>query len=109
MWQNIAGKMESALIWHQWHIRSQMGKVERMNSSILQGIRPRLESPLHRVVGAWVEELPSMLWSIRTTPNRSIGQTPFFLVYGAEAVLPMDIIHDCPRRQAYDETDAEKA
>ena len=28
------------------------GQVERMNSSILQGIRPRLESPLHRVAGA---------------------------------------------------------
>ena len=27
-----------------------------------------------------------MLWSIRTTPKRSTGYTPFFLVYGAEAV-----------------------
>ena len=50
-----------------------------------------------------------MLWSIRTTPNRSTGQTPFFLVYGAEAMLPTDIIHDSPRVQAYDEENAEIA
>ena len=80
-----------------------------MNNSILQGMRPRLESPLHRAAGAWVEELPYVLWSIRTTPNRSTGKTPFFLVYGAEAVLPTDIIHDSPRVQPYDETNAETA
>jgi len=29
-----------------------------------------------------------VLWSLRTTPNRSTGLTPFFLTYGSEAVLP---------------------
>ena len=33
----------------------------------------------------------------------------FFLVYGSEEVLPTDIIHDSPRVQAYDETEAEIA
>ena len=64
---------------------------------------------MHRAAGAWVEELPSVLWSIRTTPNRSIGYTPFFLVYGAESMLPTYMIHDSPRVQAYVETDAEEA
>ena len=41
--------------------------------------------------------------------NRSTGQTPFFLVYGAEAMLPTDIIHDSPRVLAYDEENAEIA
>src|SRR4051812_221700 len=45
------------------------GQVERTNGLILQGIRPRLEAPLHRAVGAWAEELPSVIWSLRTTPN----------------------------------------
>src|SRR3954471_8232937 len=49
------------------------------------------------------------LWSIRTTPNRSTCYTPFFLVYGAEVVLPSDICHDSPRVAAYVETDNEKA
>ena len=50
-----------------------------------------------------------MLWSIRTTPNRSTGYTPFFLVYGAEAVLPSDIYHDSPRVAAYVEANNELA
>src|SRR5680860_766041 len=85
------------------------GQVERTNGIILQGIKPRLETPLHRAAGAWVEELPAVLWSIRTTTNRSTGFTPFFLVYGAEAVLPSDMIHDSPRVAAYVEEDAEEA
>ena len=85
------------------------GQVERSNGLILRGIRPRLEVPLHRAAGAWVEELPSVLWSLRTTPNRSTGYTPFFMVYGAEAILPSDILHDSPRVAAYVEDDAELA
>ena len=37
------------------------------------------------------------------------GYTPFFMVYGAEAVLPSDIRHDSPRVAAYVEADNEKA
>ena len=65
--------------------------------------------PLQRTPGCWVEELPSVLWSINTTPNRSMGYMPFFMVYGAEAVLPSDIRHDSPRVAAYVEADNEKA
>lgn len=50
-----------------------------------------------------------MLWSINTTPNRSTGYTPFFMVYGAEAVLPSDIRHDSPRVAAYVEANNEQA
>ena len=59
--------------------------------------------------GCWEEELPSVLWSINTTPNRSTGYTPFFMVYGAEAVLPSDIRHDSPRVAAYVEANNEQA
>ena len=65
--------------------------------------------PLQRTPGCWVEELPSVLWSINTTPNRSTGYTPFFMVYGAEAVLPSDIHHDSPRMAAYVEANNEQA
>ena len=36
------------------------------------------------------------------TPNRSIGFTPFFLAYGAKAVLPFDLDHGAPRVKAFD-------
>jgi hypothetical protein len=85
------------------------GQVERTNGLILPGIKPRLEAPLHRAAGAWAEELPSVLWSLQTTPNRSTSLTPFFLVYEAEAILPSDVQYDSPRVEAYEEEDTEKS
>ena len=42
-------------------------------------------------------------------PQQIYGLHPFFMVYGAEAVLPSDIRHDSPRVAAYVEADNEKA
>jgi hypothetical protein len=85
------------------------GQVERANGLILSGIMPRQEALLHRAAGAWAEELPYVLWTLRTTPNRSIGLTPFFLIYGAEAILPSDVQYNSPRVESYEEEDAEKS
>ena len=84
-------------------------QVERANGMVLSGIKPRLIEPLQRTPGCWLDELPAVLWSLRTTPNRSTGYTPFFLVYGAEAVLPTDIEHDSPRVTLYTEAEAKEA
>ena len=43
------------------------------------------------------------------TPNRSMGLTPFFLAYGAEAVLPSNLNHGAPRVKAFDHDRAAKA
>jgi hypothetical protein len=37
------------------------------------------------------------------TPSRATGFTPFFLVHGAEAVLPTDLEYGSPRVRGYDE------
>jgi hypothetical protein len=37
------------------------GQVERTNGLIMSGIKPLLAAPLRRAVGAWTEELPSVL------------------------------------------------
>ena len=67
------------------------GQVEKANGLVCRGLKKRLLTPLKRAAGAWVEELPSVLWSLRTTPNRSTQYIHFFMVYGAEAVLPYDL------------------
>jgi hypothetical protein len=85
------------------------GQVEKANGLILAGIKPRLVEPLERSAGCWVEELPSVLWSLHTTPNRSVGFTPFFLVYGAEGVFPTNIEFDAPRVAQYMEKQAKGA
>jgi hypothetical protein len=56
-----------------------------------------------------VDELPSILWSLKTTPNAATQETPFFLVHGAEAVLPVEITHEAPRIAAYNETTSTEA
>jgi hypothetical protein len=85
------------------------GQVEKANGLILAGIKPRLVEPLERSAGCWVEELPSVLWSLRTTRNRYVGFTPFFLVYRAEVVLPTDIKFDAPKVVQYTEKQAKEA
>ena len=85
------------------------GQAERANGLILKGLKPRLMRDLKNAAGAWVDELPSVLWGLRTTPNRSTGRTPFFLVYRAEAVIPSDLLHNAPRVELYSEDEAEQA
>jgi hypothetical protein len=80
------------------------GQVEKANGLICNRIKKRLLAPLEKAKHAWVDELPSVLWSLRTTPNATTQETPFFLVHGAEAMLPVEITHESPGIVAYDET-----
>jgi hypothetical protein len=48
--------------------------------------------------------LSSIIWSLKTTPSRATGFTPFFLVYGAEAVLPTDLEYGPLKVKGYDKT-----
>ena len=38
-----------------------------------------------------MEELPHVLWTYKTTPHKSTGETHFSMTYGAEAVIPLEI------------------
>ena len=73
---------------------------------LLQGLKPRIFNRLNKFGARWVTELPSVLWSLRTTPSRATGYTPFFMVYGSEAVLPTDLDYGAPRIRVYDEQGA---
>jgi transposase InsO family protein len=85
------------------------GQVEKANGIICSGIKKRLLAPLEKARHTWPEELPSVLWSIRTTPNTATQETPFFLVHGAEAVLPIEIEHNSPRVAEFNEETSRKA
>jgi transposase InsO family protein len=47
------------------------GQVEKANSLICNGIKKRLLAPLEKPKHARVDELPSVLWSLRNTPSYS--------------------------------------
>jgi hypothetical protein len=85
------------------------GQVEKANGLICNGIKKRLLAPLEKAKHTWVDELPSMLWSLRTTPNAATQETPFFLVHDAEAMLPVKITHEAPRIAAYNEATSTEA
>ena len=90
---NMGIKLDYASVYHP----QTNSQVERANGLIMSGIKPRLVRSLEESDTHWVKELDSVLWGLQTTANRTTGYTPFFMVYGAEAVLPCDIIHDSPR------------
>jgi hypothetical protein len=72
------------------------GQVKRANGMILQGWKPRIFKRLDKFRSRWVAELPSVVWSLRTTQSWATGFTPFFMVHGSEAVLPTDIDYGSP-------------
>ncbi|XP_073152240.1 uncharacterized protein [Henckelia pumila] len=73
------------------------GQVEVTNRTIVQTLKTRLDS----VKGKWVDELPSVLWSYRTTTRSGTDKTPYNMVYGTEAVLPAEIGQESARIIAY--------
>nr|GEZ20377.1 hypothetical protein [Tanacetum cinerariifolium] len=60
-----------------------------------EGIFPvfcqKLERRLGRTHQGWVDELQQVLWAHRTTPKYINRETPFNLIYGSEAVVPIEI------------------
>ncbi|XP_071739786.1 uncharacterized protein [Rutidosis leptorrhynchoides] len=72
--------------------------VEVTNKEIVARIKARLG--LSQT--GWVDELPNVLWAHRTTPKRSTGETPFSLIYGTEAVIPVEICVPIQRIMAFD-------
>jgi transposase InsO family protein len=85
------------------------GQVERANGMILQGLKPRIFDQLNKSGRKWLQELPAVVWSLRTTPSRATGFTLFFLVHGTEAVLPTDLEYGSPRVRGYDEDTNQRA
>ncbi|KAL6335850.1 hypothetical protein AAG906_040573 [Vitis piasezkii] len=62
------------------------GVVEVANKNIKRILRMMVETFLD-----WSEKLPFALWAYRTSFRTSTGATLYFLVYGMEAVLPVEI------------------
>ena len=48
-----------------------------------------------------MEELPHVLWTYRTTPCRSTGETLFSMTYGADAVIPLETSFPTSRTSSF--------
>ena len=58
--------------------------------------------------GRWVEELPQVLWTYRTTRRRSTIETPFSMSYGTEVVIPIETGFPTLRTQSFNPNDNDK-
>jgi hypothetical protein len=79
------------------------GQVERANGMVLDALKKRLHDAANTKGGKWIKELPNTLWGLRTQPSKLTGQSPYFLVYGSEAILHAYVMWDSPAVEQYDE------
>jgi hypothetical protein len=59
--------------------------------------------------GKWIKELPNTLWGLRTQPTKPTGQSPYFLVYNSEAILPADVMLESSVVEQYDKGISEES
>ena len=79
-------------------------QAKAVNKVIVSGLKKRLDD----AKGRWVEELPHVLWTYRTTPRRSTGETPFSMSYGAEAIIPLETGFPTLRTQLFNSNGNDK-
>ena len=77
------------------------GQLEAVNKVTVNGLKKRLDDAKSK----WVEELPHVLWTYRTMPCRSIGETPFLMTYGAEVVIPLETGFPTLRTSSFNPSD----
>jgi hypothetical protein len=75
------------------------GQVERTNRMVLDALKNRLHDAANTKGGKW----PNVVWGLRTQPTKPTGQSPYFLVYGSEAILPADVMWESRVVEQYDE------
>jgi hypothetical protein len=78
------------------------GQVECANRMVLDALKKWLHDTANSKGGKWIKELLNALWGLRTQPSKPTGQSPYFLVYDSEAILPADVIWDSPAVEHYD-------
>jgi len=74
------------------------GQAEVTNKVILLELRKRLDGAKSRLP----EDLLEVLWAYRCTPQSATNGSPFSLVYGAKAMIPVEIGEPSLRLQVYD-------
>jgi transposase InsO family protein len=73
-------------------------QVERANGMIVKALWKKIFDKNEKLTCKLIKELPYVVWSLRTQPSRALhGNTPFFMVYGSEAVLLADLVFGAPR------------
>ena len=74
--------------WHSTPYYPQCnGLVEKINGMICKIITKQVGTHPH----TWDQHLHAALWAYQTSFRTTLGFTPFHLVYGQEAILPIEV------------------
>ncbi|XP_072064519.1 uncharacterized protein [Arachis hypogaea] len=63
------------------------GLAEAANKVILHALRKKLDD----AKGLWAELIPEIIWGYNTTVQSTTKETPFWLVYGSDTMIPLEI------------------
>jgi hypothetical protein len=77
--------------------------VECANAEIHKGLKTHTYDSLNKHGKKWIDELSCALWGNQTSHSQATGETPFFVVYGVETVLPPEVTMGSLRVKTYDE------
>ena len=85
--REFVGEYGVSLIHSTPYYAQSNGQVEAVNKQIKKGIQKAIENNPRE----WHNILLDVLWAYRTSKRSSTGTTPYALVYGHDAVLPVEI------------------
>ncbi|XP_072073834.1 uncharacterized protein [Arachis hypogaea] len=74
------------------------GLAEAANKVILHALRKKLDD----AKGLWAELISEIIWGYNTTIHSTTKETPFRLVYGSDAMIPVEISQTSLRTQLAD-------
>ena len=72
-------------------------QVESANRVLLRGLKRRLD----KAKGTWAEEVPRIVWAYHTTLQSTTKEMPSSLVYGSNAMIPVEIQENSPHFQNF--------
>jgi len=90
---NEVGQVLGYQITHTPAYHAQSNPVERSHRSIGECVRSMLEED---AATSWEQALPAVLFALRTAVHRSTKLTPFRLLFGRDAQLPLDMLFGDP-------------
>ena len=86
-----------------------IGQVERANGMILDALKKQLYEMEQKHPGKWLKELPAVVWRLRTHPSHNTSVSPYIMVFGSMAVLPVDVAFRALRVENYNEENSNQA
>jgi hypothetical protein len=85
------------------HILRAIGRSKGPMLKSSKGLKTRTYDGLKKHGAKWMDDIPCALWGNQTSLSQATRETPFFLAYKAEAVLPREVTMGSLRVQTYDE------